>query len=113
VRRIAYIAGLLTKHDIVVLVCAVSPFREARDQARQHIRRFIEVFVDAPLHVCEERDPNGLYRRFRAGQINHVAGVDDPYEKPEDPEVHCHTDRETVAQSAANVVDLAMRYILR
>jgi adenylylsulfate kinase len=104
IRRIAYVASLLTRHGVVVLVAAVSPYRAARDEARPQIGAFAEVHVDAPLAVCEERDPNGLYRRMRSGEVQHIAGVDDPYEPPLAPELRCHTDVETAQESAAKVV---------
>jgi adenylyl-sulfate kinase len=108
IRRIAYIASLLTRHGVVVLVAAVSPYRAARDEARQSIGAFVEVHVDAPLAVCEMRDPIGLYRRMRAGELHHIAGVDDPYEPPLAPELRCRTDEETVEESVAKVVSLVL-----
>jgi adenylylsulfate kinase len=108
IRRIAYIANLLTRHGVVVLVAAVSPYRAARDEARQSIGAFAEVHVDAPLAVCEMRDPIGLYRRQRAGELHHIAGVDDPYEPPLAPELHCRTDEETIQESVAKVVSLVL-----
>jgi adenylylsulfate kinase len=111
IRRIGYIASLLTRHGVVVLVAAVSPYRAAREEARRRIGAFAEVHVDAPLAVCEQRDPIGLYRRLRAGEIDRIAGVDDPYEAPLAPELHCRTDLETIEQSAAKVVALILRSI--
>jgi len=111
IRRIAYIANLLTRHGVVVLVAAVSPYRAARDEARQSIGAFVEVHVDAPLAVCEMRDPIGLYRRARAGELHHIAGVDDPYEPPLTPELLCRTDEETIQESVAKVVSLVLRHI--
>lgn len=108
IRRIAYIANLLTRHGVVVLVAAVSPYRAARDEARQRIGAFVEVHVDAPLAVCEMRDPIGLYRRLRAGELQHIAGVDDPYEPPLAPELRCRTDEETIQESVAKVVSLVL-----
>lgn len=111
VRRIAYLASLLTRHQIVVLVAAISPYREARDEARRCIGPFAEVHVDAPLDVCELRDPVGLYRRLRTGQLNHVSGVDEPYEPPLTPELRCHTDQETIQESTDKVVALVLSLI--
>jgi adenylylsulfate kinase len=109
VRRIAWIAGLLTRNRVIVLVSAVSPYRAARDAARQQIKAFAEIYVDAPLAVCEARDPIGLYRRLHAGEIQHIAGVDDPYESPLMPELCCHTDIETIQESTTKVVTLVRR----
>lgn len=96
VARITYVAECLTRHGVTVVVSAISPYSEARQAARATIGRFLEVFVDAPLEVCETRDEHGVYRRARLGQLHHVTGIDDPYEAPESPEVHCRTDRESV-----------------
>jgi len=67
---------------------------------------FFEVFVDAPLAVCEQRDPRGLYRRARAGEIQRFTGIDDPYEPPTSPHVHCRTDTETIAASCARILSV-------
>jgi len=111
IRRIAYIANLLTRHGVVVLVAAVSPYRKARDEARRSIGAFVEVHVDAPLAVCEMRDPIGLYRRVRAGELQHIAGIDDPYEPPLAPELRCRTDAESIEESVAKVVSLVLGLI--
>ena len=109
IRRIGYIADLLTRHGVVVLVSAISPYRAARDEVRHRIGNFLEIYVHAPLEVCETRDVKGLYRRARAGEISHLSGVDDPYEPPLAPDVECHTDKESVDESAAKVLDIIER----
>lgn len=111
VRRIAFIAELLTRNGIVVLVSAISPYREARNEARQTIGGFIEVHVDAQLEVCELRDPKELYRKARAGEIRGFTGIDDPYEPPFKPEVVCNTEHESVRQSSLKTVEAALRYL--
>lgn len=104
VRRLGYVAGLLTRHRVVTLVAAMSPDRSVRDEIRQQQGgSFLEVFVDVPVEVCERRDPVGLYRRFRSGEIHNVSGLDDPYERPLTPEVHCLTACETIEESVAKV----------
>ncbi len=105
IRRIAFVAGLLTRQGVIVLVSAISPYRAARQEVRQHIGNFIEVFVDAPLEVCESRDVKGLYQKARAGLIQHFTGIDDPYEPPEYPEVVC----KTAEQSISECIDLVMQ----
>jgi adenylylsulfate kinase len=105
IRRIAYVCRLLGRHGVVTIVAAISPYRAARDEARRLCGEFVEVFVDAPLAVAEARDPKGLYRRARAGAIPAFTGVSDPYEPPEVPDVHCPTDRLTLDESVAVVVD--------
>lgn len=103
-RRLAYVAGLFAAQGFVAVVAAVSPYRALRDAIRSQHPSFIEVFVDAPLQLCEERDPIGLYRRFHAGEVSSLSGLDSPYEAPLQPEVHCRTGEETVEQSAGKIV---------
>ena len=103
IRRMGFVAELLTRHGVVVLVSAISPYREIRDEVRRKIGRFVEVYVNAPLETCEQRDQKGLYKRARAGEIKGFTGIDDPYEPPLNPEVECHTDLESVEESAAKV----------
>jgi len=104
VRRIGFVAELLTRNGVIALVSAISPYRSIRDELRQKIGNFLEVYVHAPLEVCEQRDLKGIYRRARAGEMQGVTGVDDPYEPPLAAEVECHTDRETPVESAARVL---------
>jgi adenylyl-sulfate kinase len=105
VRRIAEMAEKFTLSGAIVLVSAISPYRAARDEARRRIVDFLEVWVHAPLEVCERRDIKGIYARARAGQLQHVTGVDDPYEHPLAPDVECRTDRETLEESVAKVLE--------
>lgn len=105
IRRIGYVASLLTRHGVIVLVPVISPYREIRDEMRQKIGDFVEVFVNAPLAVCEQRDVKGLYKKARAGEIKQFTGIDDPYEPPLNPEVECRTDLETLAESVQKVLD--------
>jgi len=85
IRRIGYVAGLLTRHGVVVLVSAISPYRAVRDEVRQSIGNFVEIYVNAPLAICELRDVKGLYGKARRGELAGFTGVDDPYEPPLDP----------------------------
>mgnify|MGYP001601957844 CR=1 FL=1 len=105
IRRIGYVADLLTRNGVTVIVSAISPYRAVRDEVRAKIGRFVEVHVDAPLAVCEGRDPKGNYKKARAGLIKNFTGIDDPYEPPPSPEVVCATDRETVEASAKRILD--------
>lgn len=107
VRRIGFMAELLTRNGVIAIVAAISPYRAIRQEIRGRIGNFLEVYVNAPLEVLEQRDVKGIYRRCRAGEIRGVTGVDDPYQPPPAPEVECRTDRETLAQS----VDKVMRAI--
>jgi adenylyl-sulfate kinase len=111
IRRIGYVASLLTRHGVIVLVSAISPYREVRDEVRRMIGEFVEIYVNAPLEACEQRDVKGLYRKARAGQLTGFTGVDDPYEPPLTPEIVCYTDRETVAESVAKILQyLELRF---
>ncbi len=104
IRRIGFMAELLTRNGVIVLVSVISPYREIRDEVRGRIGDFVEVYVNAPLEVCEQRDIKGLYRKVREGQFSGLSGVDDPYEPPVTPEVECNTDRETLAESVEKVL---------
>ena len=87
-----------------MLITAIAPYRAGRDQVRKIIGRFVEVYVNAPIEVCEQRDVKGLYRKARAGEIPFFTGIDDPYEPPLTPEVECRTDRESIEVSVSKVV---------
>jgi adenylylsulfate kinase len=104
VRRIGFVADLLTQNGVITIVSAISPYRDLREEVRQRIGDFIEVYVNAPLEVCEQRDVKGLYKKARTGEIKHFTGIDDPYEPPVCPEVECNTERESVAESATKVL---------
>jgi adenylyl-sulfate kinase len=97
VARIAFVAHLLARNGVVVLVAAVSPFRAARDAARALIGDFVEVHVAPPLEECIKRDVKGLYKRALAGEIPQFTGVNDPYEAPLSPEVEIDTSKVSVA----------------
>jgi adenylylsulfate kinase len=105
VDRIAYVADLLTHHGVIVIVPVISPYQEMRENARKKIGRFVEVYVNAPLAVCEQRDVKGLYKKARAGEIKGFTGVSDPYEEPIDPDIVCYTAEETCAQSAEKIIN--------
>lgn len=103
-RRISFLARMLNRHNIVVLVAAISPYYEIRDEIRLSHENFLEIFVNAPLDVCEMRDPKGLYRKARAGAIENFTGISDPYDCPLQPDVECRTDIETPEESCAKVL---------
>jgi len=88
-----------------VLVSAISPYRSVREEIRQQTGSFLEVYVNASLETCEQRDRKGIYRRARAGELHGVTGVDDPYEPPLAPDVECRTDLETLAESTDRVLN--------
>jgi adenylylsulfate kinase len=96
IRRIAFVGNLLARHGVVVLVPVIAPYRSIRAEVRSGSDAYMEVFVNAPLEVCEQRDPKGLYRRARAGEISNFTGIDDPYEIPESPDMECQTHLEGI-----------------
>src|SRR5919199_5382068 len=104
IRRVGFVAALLTRNQVTVLVSAISPYRAIRQEVRERIGNFVEVYVNAPLQVCEQRDVKGLYKKARAGEIKNFTGIDDPYEPPLNPEVECRTDLETLEESASKVL---------
>ena len=104
VRQIAFVANLLARNGVVVVVAAVSPYRASRAEARATLKHFVEVHVDCPTHECERRDVKGMYKKARAGELPSFTGVDAPYEIPEAPEVSLHSDRESVGECTARIL---------
>jgi adenylylsulfate kinase len=103
--RIGFVAHLLSRNGVVVIVAAVSPYESTRQQVRQQIGRFVEVYVDCPLEECERRDVKGMYKQARAGGLGAFTGVDDPYEPPRSPEVTLRTRDEAVDESLRKVLE--------
>lgn len=105
--RIGFVAGEIARHGGTVVAAAISPYRTTRNEVRKMVgdERFIEVFVDTPIEVCEARDIKGLYARARRGQITGFTGVDDPYETPVDPEITLHTVEVGPEENASKIVD--------
>jgi adenylyl-sulfate kinase len=107
IRRIAFVADLLSRNDVPVITAAISPYREIRDEARQLMGdRFIEVFVKASVEVCAERDVKGLYEKAFKGEIKEFTGVSDPYEPPLSAELTLDTEHESPEDSAAKILSL-------
>jgi adenylylsulfate kinase len=107
IERIGWVAARLTRHGAAVLVSAISPYEETRRKARAMVEEFgpfVEVFVDASVEACADRDVKGLYAKAFAGEIAEFTGVSDPYEAPVDPEVVLRTEEESPEQSARRVV---------
>ena len=110
IRRVGAVTQLFCAAGVVTLSAFVSPYRRDRDAVRQVVETngeagdFLEVFVDTPLSVCEARDPKGLYKKARAGEIKNFTGIDDPYEIPENPEIRLAGDQGTPAELAEQVV---------
>lgn len=104
IRRIGFVAHLLTRNGVIVLISTISPYREIREEVRQWIGDFVEVYVNAPLEICEQRDVKGLYRKARAGELKNFTGIDDPYESPLNPQIECRTDQESIEESIAKLL---------
>jgi len=105
IRRIGYVAKLLTRNGVAVITAAISPYRAIRDEVREAVGTFIEVYVKASLDECIRRDTKGLYARALAKEIPQFTGVSDPYEEPLSPELVIDTEREEVSESAARLID--------
>ena len=109
IRRIAEVATLMADAGFIVITAFISPYRADRGRAREIALEqeceFIEIFVDAPLAVCEQRDPKELYKKARAGKITQFTGIDAPYEAPEDPELVIPTDKQTLNESITQILD--------
>jgi adenylylsulfate kinase len=104
VRRIGFVANLLSRNGVVAITAAISPYRAIRDEIREMTENFMEVYVNAPLEICESRDIKGLYALARAGEIKNFTGIDDPYEEPLNPEVVCYTAQESIEESVIKVI---------
>lgn len=103
IKRIAFVCGLLSRNGVACISAAISPYREAREWARQQIGNFVEIYVKCPIDVCRQRDVKGLYKLVDEGKIKGFTGVDDPYEEPEHPELVIETDKETIEESVARI----------
>jgi adenylylsulfate kinase len=103
IRRIGFVSELLTRHGVIVVVAAISPYRETREEVKNRIGNFVEVHVDCPIEVLAARDVKGLYKRALAGEVGNFTGISDPYEPPLDPDVVVRSDRETVDESVDKI----------
>jgi sulfate adenylyltransferase len=111
-RRIGYVAAEVTRHGGICICAVIAPFRSAREEARARISQFggfYEIHLATPLAICETRDPKGLYKRARRGEIRNFTGIDDPYEKPEAPDLILDASRMSVDDEVRKVLDLASR----
>jgi adenylyl-sulfate kinase len=108
VLRFGQLAAMFARHNIIVVVAVVSPYRSARDSVRLALAgkavQFFEIYCSAPVEVCERRDVKGMYRQARAGSLPHFTGLDDPYEAPLAPDVTCPTHRESIAESVDRII---------
>jgi adenylyl-sulfate kinase len=103
VRRIGFVCELLSRHGVIAIAAAISPYRAVREELRSRIANFVEVYVECPLEELSRRDVKGLYKKALAGEIPQFTGVTDPYEPPEKPEVVINSSRETPEESAERI----------
>jgi len=104
IERVTFVAKLLSRNNVAVLAAFISPYAQTRDFVRQETTNFIEVFVDAPLEVCAQRDVKGMYARAFRGEIPNFTGVNDPYEAPTNPDLHICTAEESLEQSVQRIL---------
>lgn len=106
IRRVGEVAKLMTDAGLIVITAFISPFRSEREMVRQMVApgEFIEVFIDTPLHVAEERDVKGLYAKARSGELKNFTGIDSPYEPPEAPEIRIDTTAMSIEQATEHIV---------
>ena len=105
IERVTFVAKLLSRNGVATLVSFVSPYRKARDKARQECTNFVEIYVKAPVEVCEQRDVKGMYKKAKMGIIKDFTGVDDPYEEPLNPELVLETDKLSVEECVNKVIE--------
>jgi adenylylsulfate kinase len=109
IRRIGYVCHLLSRNGVIAIGAAISPYRAIRDELRQLIPCFVEIYLNCPLEVCMQRDVKGMYKRALAGEIKNFTGVSDPYEEPLHPELVLHTHLETPDESAGKVLEFLLQ----
>jgi adenylylsulfate kinase len=105
IQRIAFLAGKISKHGVLVLVPVIAPYKEARDKARMLSENFCEVYVKASIEEVTKRDVKGLYKKALAGEIKNFTGISDPYEEPENPELLINTEKEDLSASVEKVLN--------
>lgn len=104
IRRIHFVSRLLARNGVIVIVASISPYRNIREEIKKE-GNIIEIYVNAPLEVCESRDVKGLYKKARAGEIKNFTGIDDPYEPPLHPDVECYTHIESLEKCVGKIVE--------
>lgn len=109
IRRIGFVADLLSRNDVAVIASFISPYDHQRDELRNKVSNYIEVFVNTPLEVCEDRDPKGLYKKARSGEISLFTGITDPYEEPQNPDIEIDTVNNKVEECADQVLNFLKR----
>jgi len=107
-KRVAYVSKVLARNGVVAVVALISPFREFRDDARNQIDDFVEVYVKCSVEACAKRDPKGLYKKAASGEIKNLTGPQEPYEEPVNPEVTVDTERFTVEDSVKRILSTVL-----
>ena len=110
IKRVTFVAKLLTRNDVIVLATFVSPYSERINKSREEIGNFLEVYVKCPVEVCIKRDVKGMYKKALNGEITNFTGVDDPYEEPEHPELIVDSDIESIDESVLKVLNTLKKY---
>jgi adenylyl-sulfate kinase len=105
IERVTFVSKLLSRNGVGCICSFISPYQEVRDYVRANTTNFLEVFIDAPLQVVIDRDVKGLYKKALAGQIPNFTGISDPFEAPENPDIHVRTDRQTPQESAQLILE--------
>jgi len=104
IKRVGFVASLLSRNGVIVVASFISPYKAHREDLKKNVHGFLEVHVHAPLAVCEKRDPKGMYKKARKGEIENFTGIDDPYETPETPDLKIETHLCTVKESVSKVI---------
>ena len=109
VKRIGYVAKLLARNGVIVIVASISPYAEVREYLRAEIPGFIEIYCECPLEALYERDPKGLYQKVKEGKLKNFTGIDDPYEAPTCPDIHIRTDTLSIEDSVEYILSCLKR----
>ena len=107
IRRVGEVSKLFIDSGLIVLTAFISPFKQDRQLVKEFVGKneFIEVFIDTPLEICESRDPKGLYKKARSGEIKHFTGIDSPYEKPASPDIHIKNDDLSIEDACKQIIE--------
>ncbi len=104
IKRVTFVAKLLSRNDVGVIASFISPYRAVRDHVREEVTNFVEIFAHCPLEVCIERDPKGLYKKALNGEVDNFTGISHPYEEPKDPDIRLETHKESIEESTEKVI---------
>ncbi len=111
IKRVGFLASMLERNGVIVVSSFVSPYQDARNFVRDLCQNFVEIHVDTPIEICEQRDVKGLYKKARAGEIKYFTGIDDPYERPQNPEIVIKTEGQTVEETFSCLKKQIDRYL--